>query len=92
MELFVDTSLSNSGKCKEKTYSSIISLFIPRIYFKNGFFIDFFRNRSGKKPLLIAYLRQSTQERGLSKFCGRQPLKNLKGYAPLKQTISLQIF
>ena len=29
---------------------------------------------------------------GLSKFCGRQPLKNLKGYDLLKQTISLQIF
>ena len=29
---------------------------------------------------------------GLSKFSGRQPLKNLKGYDLLKQTISLQIF
>ena len=29
---------------------------------------------------------------GLSKFCGRQPLKNFKGYGLLKQTISLQIF
>ena len=29
---------------------------------------------------------------GLSKFCGRQPLKNLKGYGLLKQTISLQNF
>ena len=29
---------------------------------------------------------------GLSKFCGRQPLKNLKGYGFLKQTISLQKF
>ena len=29
---------------------------------------------------------------GLSKFCGRQPLKNLKGYSLLKQTILLQIF
>ena len=28
----------------------------------------------------------------LNKFCGRQPLKNLKGYGLLKQTISLQIF
>ena len=26
---------------------------------------------------------------GLSKFCGRQPLKNLKGYGLLKQIISL---
>ena len=34
---------------------------------------------------------QSIQEfkSGLSKFCGRQPLKNLKGYGLLKQTISL---
>ena len=29
---------------------------------------------------------------GPSKICGRQPLKNLKGYGLLKQTISLQIF
>ena len=28
---------------------------------------------------------------GPSKICGRQPLKNLKGYGLLKQTISLQI-
>ena len=26
------------------------------------------------------YMRQSIQESALSKFCGRQPLKNLKGY------------
>ena len=29
---------------------------------------------------------------GPSKICGRQPLKKLKGYGLLKQTISLQIF
>ena len=29
---------------------------------------------------------------GLSKACGRQPLKKLKGYGLLEQTISLQIF
>ena len=29
---------------------------------------------------------------GSSNICGRQPLKNLKGYGLLKQTISLQIF
>ena len=29
---------------------------------------------------------------GLSKFCERQPLKNLKRYGLLKQMISLQIF
>ena len=27
-----------------------------------------------------------------SKICGTQPLKNLKGYGLIKQTISLQIF
>ena len=27
---------------------------------------------------------------GLSKFCGRQPLKNLKGYSLIKQIISRQ--
>ena len=31
-------------------------------------------------------------ENGLSKFCGRQPLKNLKGYGLLKHTITLQNF
>ena len=29
---------------------------------------------------------------GPSKICGKQPLKDLKGYGLLKQTISLQIF
>ena len=29
---------------------------------------------------------------GLSKYCGRQPLKNFKGYGLLKLTISLKIF
>ena len=29
---------------------------------------------------------------GLSKFCGRQSLKNLKGYGVLKHTISFEIF
>ena len=29
---------------------------------------------------------------GLSKICGRQPLKSLKGYGLLKQTLFLQIF
>ena len=29
---------------------------------------------------------------GRSKFCEREPLKNLKGYGLLKQTISLHIF
>ena len=28
---------------------------------------------------------------GLSKFCGKQPLKNMKGYGVLKQTISFHI-
>ena len=27
-----------------------------------------------------------------SKICGREPLKNLKGYGLVKQAISLQIF
>ena len=29
---------------------------------------------------------------GPSEICGRQPLKNFKGYSLLKQTITLQIF
>ena len=33
------------------------------------------------------YIRDKVFKRGLSKFCGRQPLKNFKGYGLLKQTI-----
>ena len=41
--------------------------------------------------ILENHLRQRlTSQR--SKSCGRQPLKILKGYDLLKQTISLQIF
>ena len=29
---------------------------------------------------------------GLSKICGRQPLKNLKGHGLLKKIISFQVF
>ena len=29
---------------------------------------------------------------GLIKFCGRQPVKGLKAYGLLKQTISLEMF
>ena len=29
---------------------------------------------------------------GLNEFCERQPFKKLKGYGPLKQAISLEIF
>ena len=35
---------------------------------------------------------QSIQKNGVSKICGRQPLKSLKEYGLLKQTISLPIF
>ena len=33
------------------------------------------------------YICGKVLESGLSKFCGRQPLKSLKGYRLLKQTI-----
>ena len=42
------------------------------------------------------HMGQNIQEwtimNGRSKICGRQPLKNLKGYGLFKQTISLPIF
>ena len=34
------------------------------------------------------YMGQSTQKSGLSKFCGRQPLKNLKGYGLLNSLLN----
>ena len=38
-----------------------------------------------------AYLGQIFKS-GLIKFCGRQPLRNFKGYGLFKQTISLEFF
>ena len=38
------------------------------------------------------YIREKVFKSGPSKNCGRQPLKNLKGYGLLRQTIFLQIF
>ena len=38
------------------------------------------------------YIRDKVFKSGPSKICGRQLLKNLKGYGLLKQTISLQDF
>ena len=37
-------------------------------------------------------LRRERVKSGPSNICGRQPLKNLKGYGLLKQTVSVQIF
>ena len=37
-------------------------------------------------------LNEKAFKNGPSKICGRQSLKNLKGYRLLKQTITLQIF
>ena len=45
-----------------------------------------------RKPALWHILRSKRDKvfkSGLSKFCERQPLKNLKGHGLLKQTISL---
>ena len=42
--------------------------------------------------LLMKYKWDKVFKNGLSKDCGRQPLKNLKGYGLLRQIISLQIF
>ena len=37
-------------------------------------------------------MRDRVFNKGQSKFCERQPLKKLKGYGVVKQTISIQIF
>ena len=42
--------------------------------------------------LIIRHKWDKVFKNGPSKTCGRQPLKNLKEYGPLKQTIPLQIF
>ena len=39
-----------------------------------------------------AFLWDEVFKSGLSKFCGRQPLKYFKGYGLLKQTISPESF
>ena len=49
------------------------------------------QTRSDKKDI-TTYNWDKVLKNGPSKICGRQPLKNLKGYGLLKQTISLQIF
>ena len=42
--------------------------------------------------LLLTHIWDKVFKNGSSKICGRQPLKKLKGYGVLEQTISLQIF
>ena len=49
------------------------------------------QTRSDKKDI-TTYNWDKVLKNGPSKICGRQPLKNLKGYGLLKQTISLQFF
>ena len=41
---------------------------------------------------MMCYKWDNVFKNGPSKTCARQPLKNLKGYGLLKQTISLQFF
>ena len=61
---------------------------------------NFFLSRKYTSPRVCVFLQWNksiynwvkTFKCGLSKFCGRQPLKSLKGYGLLKQTISLQVF
>ena len=56
------------------------------------------RREHEKMHILLYLVRNLTTiwdkvfKSGLSKFCGRQPLKKFKGYGLLKQTISLEIF
>ena len=45
-----------------------------------------------ERNCLSTYIWDKVSKNGPSKNCGRQPLKKLKGYGQLKQTISLQIF
>ena len=40
----------------------------------------------------LRYKWDKVFKNGPNKICGRQPVKNLKGHALLKQTISFQIF
>ena len=47
------------------------------------------KNQNGRGQ---QYIWDKVFKSELSKFCGRQSLKNLKGYGLLKQTISLQFF
>ena len=44
------------------------------------------------KIFIQKYIRDKVFKNGPSKVCGRQPLKNLKQYSLVSQTISLQIF
>ena len=44
------------------------------------------------KTFIQKYIRDKVFKNGLRKVCGRQPLKNLKQYSLVSQTISLQIF
>ena len=53
------------------------------------------RTLTSKPPItapIIEDIWDKVFKSGLSKFCGRQPLKNLKGYGLLQQTISLEVF
>ena len=45
-----------------------------------------------KQTLTQINKRDKVFKNGQSKICGRQPLKNLKGYGLLKRTISRHIF
>ena len=57
---------------------------------------NFFQNTSNVAYIWWIIVERSTGDKvfksEISKFCGRQTLKNVKGYRLLKQTISLQIF
>ena len=48
------------------------------------------RNKYG--AILCCYIWDKVFKIGSSKICGREPVKNLKGFGQLKQTISIQIF
>ena len=56
-----------------------------------NYYIGVYEVSGIKKLVFVIKIWNKVFKSGPSKICGRQPLKNLKGYGLLKQTISLQI-
>ena len=54
--------------------------------------IHYFHKKFHNSCFTQALKRDKVFKNGPRKICGRQPLKILTGYGPLKQTIFFQIF
>ena len=86
--------LKENGNSSTK-YCSVSQILSLRKFFDDGagviffFSVTVFLTHSYKTHL---YIWDKVFTSVPSKICGRQPLKNLKGYGLLQQTISLQIF